>query len=72
MSNIEGAPHPRLAEAPWVLWGLVRGNKEQKGLVTCIRQEPQPHIELNAQLAPFRVRPLWLSVAAGPDPVSHP
>ncbi|KAJ1193149.1 hypothetical protein NDU88_002454 [Pleurodeles waltl] len=42
---------PKLAEAPCPLWGLVRGDREQKGRGTPDCQEPQPHPELNVQLA---------------------
>ncbi|KAJ1156818.1 hypothetical protein NDU88_009535 [Pleurodeles waltl] len=54
MPNIEGAPRPELAEAPWPFWGLVRGNIEQKGRGTSShhKQDPQPRPEPNAQLTP--------------------
>ncbi|KAJ1181237.1 hypothetical protein NDU88_006445 [Pleurodeles waltl] len=52
MPNIVGAPCPKLAEAPCPLWGLVRGNREQKG--TLGRQEPRPHHEQNALLRDLR------------------
>ncbi|KAJ1189455.1 hypothetical protein NDU88_006200 [Pleurodeles waltl] len=64
-SNIVGAPCPRLTEAPCPLWGLMGGNKEQKGCSMPDRQEPWPRPKLNARLVPqsavvqqFRVRKL--------------
>ncbi|KAJ1171292.1 hypothetical protein NDU88_003155 [Pleurodeles waltl] len=51
MSNIEGALRPRLSEAPCPIWGLVRGNGEQKRRGTPGYQEPRPRPEPNAWLS---------------------
>ncbi|KAJ1095416.1 hypothetical protein NDU88_000579 [Pleurodeles waltl] len=52
MPNIEGALRPKLAETPCPLWGLVRGNREQKGRGMPGSQDLRPRPKPNTQLTP--------------------
>ncbi|KAJ1189092.1 hypothetical protein NDU88_005843 [Pleurodeles waltl] len=56
MPNIDGALCLELTDSTFPIYGLVRGNIEQKGRSTPGRQkqEPWPRPEPNAQLTPRR------------------